>query len=138
MGRAATPLAAAALDGSVFDWRKALPIGNGDFGAAIHGYPDNYTFHIAKNDVWWDNLSGPDPYPSMSFAELRKRVAAGDASVKHDIRQTAETGVKPEPVPTSCARLTLQLCRSGKCLDPRPQHLPGRVLTPRSPIIPSD
>jgi len=100
-------------EGSVLDWRKALPIGNGDFGAAIHGYPDNYTFHIAKNDVWWDNLPGPDPYPSMNLAELRRRVAAGDPSVKHDIRQTAETGVKPEPVPTGCARLTLQLCRSG-------------------------
>lgn len=100
-------------EGSVLDWRKALPIGNGDFGAAIHGYPDNYTFHISKNDVWWDNLSGVDPYPSMNLGELRRRVAAGDPAVKHDIRQTAETGVKPEPVPTSCARLTLQLCRAG-------------------------
>ncbi len=100
-------------EGSVLDWRKGLPIGNGDIGAAIHGYPDNYTFHIAKNDVWWDNLPGVDPYPSMGFAELRQRVAAGDPAVKHDIRQTAETGVKPEPVPTSCARLTLQLCRAG-------------------------
>ncbi len=100
-------------EGSVLDWRKALPIGNGDVGAAIHGYPDNYTFHIAKNDVWWDNLPGVDPYPAMNLEELRRRVAAGDPGVKHDIRLTAETGVKPEPTPTSCARLTLQLCRSG-------------------------
>jgi hypothetical protein len=32
-----------------------MPIGNGDFGAAVHGYPDNLTFHIGKNDLWWDN-----------------------------------------------------------------------------------
>lgn len=100
-------------EGSVLDWRKALPIGNGNFGAAILGYPDNYTFHIAKNDVWWDNLPGVDPYPAMDLAELRRRVTDGDPAVKQDIRRTAETGVKPEPAPTTCARLTLQLCRSG-------------------------
>ena len=100
-------------EGSVLDWRKALPIGNGDFGAAIHGYPDNHTFHIAKNDVWWDNVEGMDPYPAMSFAELRQRVTAGDPAVKHDIRRTATARLTAEPTPTGCARLTLQLCRSG-------------------------
>ena len=100
-------------EGSVLDWRKGLPIGNGDFGAAIHGYPDNYCFHIAKNDVWWANVEGIDPYPTMSFAELRERVAAGDASVKHDIRRTTAERLTIEPTPTGCARLSLQLCRAG-------------------------
>ena len=100
-------------EGSVLDWRKGLPIGNGDFGAAVHGYPDNYSFHIAKNDVWWENVEGMDPYPTMSFAELRQRVAAGDASVKHDIRRTTAERLTAEPTPTGCARLSLQLCRAG-------------------------
>jgi len=100
-------------EGSVLDWRKALPIGNGDIGAAVHGYPDNYTFHIAKNDVWWDNVEGMDPYPDMGLAELRERVAAGDPGVKHDIRCSTVKGHKADPLPTSCARLSLQLCRAG-------------------------
>ena len=100
-------------DGSVLDWRKALPIGNGDFGAAIHGYPDNYTFHLAKNDVWWDNIDGLDPYPDMPFAELRARVAAGDPAVKQDIRRSAMAHLSAEPTPTNCARLTVHLCASG-------------------------
>ncbi len=98
---------------SVLDWRKALPVGNGDFGASIHGYPDNYTFHIAKNDVWWDNIDGLDPYPSMSFHELRAGVAAGDPAVKQDIRRSAMTNFHSEPTPTGCARLTLHTCSAG-------------------------
>ena len=99
--------------GSVHDWRKALPIGNGDFGAAIHGYPDNYTFHIAKNDVWWDNIDGLDPYPTMPFSELRARVAAGDPAVKQDIRRSAMAHFQADPTPTGCARLTLHACSAG-------------------------
>ena len=100
-------------EGSVLDWRKGLPIGNGDFGAAIHGFPDQYSFHIAKNDVWWGNVDGIDPYPTLSFAELRERVAAGDVSVKHDIRRTTAERLTVETTPTGCARLSLQLCRAG-------------------------
>ena len=67
------------------DWRQAMPIGNGDFGAAVHGYPDNLTFHIGKNDLWWANKN-PNPdsiegYPSIPFAELRKRLKGGEAGV---------------------------------------------------------
>lgn len=100
-------------EGSVLDWRKALPIGNGDFGAAIHGYPDNYTFHLAKNDVWWDNVAELDPYPAMPFTELRERVAAGDPEVKRDIRRAAMQNLRAEPTPTGCARLTLHVCGAG-------------------------
>jgi len=100
-------------EGSVLDWRKALPIGNGDIGAAVMGYPDNYTLHIGKNDVWWSNHEGMDPYPSMSFKELRQRVAAGDPAVKHDIRRTSVERRIVDPTPTTCARLTLNVCRSG-------------------------
>ena len=40
--------------GTVTDFRRAYMIGGGDFGAAVHGTPDNYIYHIAKNDLWWD------------------------------------------------------------------------------------
>ena len=100
-------------DGSVLDWRKALPIGNGDIGATIHGYPDNYTFHIAKNDVWWDNVMGLDPYPALTLPELRERVCAGDAGVKHEIRRATNEHFLAQPTGTGCARLTLHVCRAG-------------------------
>ena len=34
--------------GTGSDFRSGLPIGNGDFGASMHGMPDNLTFNIAK------------------------------------------------------------------------------------------
>ena len=50
-------------DRTVPDWRQAMPIGNGDFWAAVHGYPDNLTFHIGKNDLWWSNKDTKEGYP---------------------------------------------------------------------------
>jgi|GEM_PF-760827 len=61
-------------DRTVPDWRQAMPIGNGDFGAAVHGYPDNLTFHIGKNDLWWDNKDRNEDYPKIKFAELREKL----------------------------------------------------------------
>ena len=37
--------------GTAYDFRRAYIVGNGDIGAAIHGTPDNYTYHICKNDL---------------------------------------------------------------------------------------
>jgi len=100
-------------EGSVLDWRQAMPVGNGDLGAAIHGYPDNYTLHIAKNDVWWDDREeGTDPFPPMTFQELRRRVEVGDPEVKRDIRAAAAANLRWDPTPTGCARLTLHVCRA--------------------------
>lgn len=99
---------------TVADWRQAMPIGNGDFGASVHGYPDNLTFHIAKTDVWWDNKETGQGYPSFGFEECRKRLAAGDkASVNEKLRRIKKEEHKGRPNETACARLTIQLCRSG-------------------------
>ena len=103
---------------SVLDWRKAMPIGNGDMGASVHGYPDNLTWHIGKNDVWWNNMP-PDHeevYPFMNLEEIRRRVHSGDKSVGQEIRNALQkrwdaAGTGRAHL-TSCARFTLQLCRS--------------------------
>jgi len=103
---------------SVLDWRKAMPIGNGDMGATVHGYPDNLTWHIGKNDVWWNNTALPheNVYPCMNLEEIRRRVRSGDKTVGRTIRaalnkRDAAYG-KGRAHLTSCARFTLQLCRS--------------------------
>lgn len=120
-------------NGSVLDWRKAMPIGNGDFGASVHGYPDNLTWHISKNDVWWNNLppSHQEVYPSMNLEEIRRRIISGDSSTRESIRQEirdtlqkywgdAGTGRAHQ---TSCARFTLQLCRSAVFYGPPTEKL---------------
>ena len=98
--------------GSVLDWRRALFVGNGDIGAAVHGFPDNLTFHIGKTDIWWDNRDPGYTYPAFGLDELRQRLAAGDESVKREVRRAAEGNRGAAPNQTACARLTLQVCRS--------------------------
>ena len=39
-------------EGPPADWKRGAPIGNGDFGAVMHGFPDALGFVIGKTDVW--------------------------------------------------------------------------------------
>lgn len=99
--------------GTASDFRSGLPIGNGDFGAVMHGSPDNLTFNIAKNDLWWDDFDAPEPcYPDCGLEGLRQRVKAGDESIKLDIFQAANRR-RNLPIQTSAARLTLHLLSGG-------------------------
>ena len=99
--------------GTAADFRSGMPIGNGDFGASMHGMPDNLTFNIAKNDLWWDDYDAPQPcYPDGGIEALRKKVADGDASIKLDMFRAANRRSN-HPVQTSAARLTLHLLSGG-------------------------
>jgi len=91
------------------DWRQAMPIGNGDFGAAVHGYPDCLTFHIGKNDLWWDNQDKNQGYPTTKFAELRQRLKAGEkAALMKEINDLY--AVKTcKPIETSAGKFRLKL-----------------------------
>jgi hypothetical protein len=60
------------------DWRFGLPIGDGDFGAAIWGMPDKMHFDIGKNDITSRDRELDAYYPCMSFPDLRKNLAAGN------------------------------------------------------------
>lgn len=99
--------------GTVHDFRRAYIIGGGDFGAAVHGTPDNYTYHIAKNDLWWDDFDADPPcyYPG-GIQELRDRIIAGDPTLKQDVLAAANNR-NNHPCQTSAARLTLHLCSGG-------------------------
>lgn len=99
--------------GTAYDFRRAYIVGNGDIGAAIHGTPDNYTYHICKNDLWWDDFdSDPPCYLPGGIEELRQRVKAGDPTVKQDIYAAANNR-NNSPTQTSAARLTLHLISGG-------------------------
>jgi len=62
------------------DWRFALDIGDGDFGAAVWGYPDKMQFDIGKNSITINDYDVKESFPRMSFGECRKHLAAGDAA----------------------------------------------------------
>ena len=99
--------------GTAQDFRRAYIVGGGDMGAAIHGTPDNYTYHICKNDLWWDDFdSDPPCYFPGGIRELRERVAAGDPTVKQEICAAANRR-NNQPNQTSAARLTLHLISGG-------------------------
>ena len=79
----------------------------------MHGTPDNYIYHICKNDLWWDDFdSDPPCYFPGGIEELRERVAAGDPTVKQDIYAAANRR-NNSPCQTSAARLTLHLISGG-------------------------
>ena len=72
--------------GTVTDFRNAYVIGDGDFGASVHGTPDNYTYHIAKNDLWWDDYEADPPcWLPDGMEKLRERILAGDPTIKQDV-----------------------------------------------------
>lgn len=99
-------------EGSVFEFKRAYPIGDGDFGASVHGFPDNYTYNIGKNDLWWDDYdSDPACFLPGGIEEIRRRVIEGDADLKKDIF-VASNNRNSQPSQTSAARLTLHLCRA--------------------------
>lgn len=99
--------------GTAADFRAGMPVGNGDFGASMHGMPDNLTFNIAKNDLWWDDYDAPEPcYPDGGIKTLRKKVAEGDESIKLNMLETSNRRVNL-PIQTSAARLTLHLLSGG-------------------------
>ena len=99
--------------GTVTDFRRAYIIGGGDIGAAVHGTPDNYIYHICKNDLWWDDFDADPPcYLPGGLNELRRRILEGDPTLKQDV-YAAATRRNNEPIQTSAARLTLHLCAGG-------------------------
>lgn len=99
--------------GTVTDFRYAYILGSGDFGASVHGTPDNYIYHIAKNDLWWDDYDQEPPcyYPG-GIEELRKRITEGDSLLKQDVFVAANNRSR-QPCQTSAARLTFHFCSGG-------------------------
>ena len=59
-------------------WKDGAPIGNGDFGALVYGYPDNLCFALGKTDIW--DRSGPQrsAFKGKSHADVRKVYAEND------------------------------------------------------------
>ncbi|MFH1614095.1 MAG: hypothetical protein ABIG61_03285 [Planctomycetota bacterium] len=53
-------------------WKEGAPVGNGDFGALIYGYPDNLSFVLGKTDVWDRSGKRESRFPKGTFKEFKK------------------------------------------------------------------
>lgn len=95
-------------DETPVDMKGAMPVGNGDIGALVHGMPDNYMLRIAKNDLWWDDYPDEKTYVDYGIEGIRKKLLEGDISVNADV-QNASARRDHRPIQTCAAQLTLHL-----------------------------
>ncbi len=95
-------------EGTVSDMKQAMPVGNGDFGALIHGMPDNYFIRIAKNDLWWDDYPDEKTWVDYGIEGIREKLLKGDVSVNNDV-MNASARRDHRPIQTCAAELTLHL-----------------------------
>jgi hypothetical protein len=76
-------------DGPPADWKAGAPIGNGDFGAMVYGYPDALSFVLGKNGVWNRQNDTESFFPGDNFAELRQAFLESDEAAFKSIIETA-------------------------------------------------
>lgn len=50
-------------------WREGAPIGNGDFGALVYGWPDSLTFALGKTDLWDRHSDGRSSFKGANISE---------------------------------------------------------------------
>lgn len=103
------------------DWRFALDIGNGDFGAAVWGYPDKMRFDIGKNSITLNDYDVKESFPRMSFEECRKHLAAGDAAAVWKSLRDARSTYKGHGVEARAGWLVMDFPGGRKFSDYREQ-----------------
>lgn len=91
-------------------WAQGAPLGNGDFGAMVYGYPDNLAFALAKTDLWDRRHADHSPFPGGTFQDLREAVLKGDVNRFAELEK-GRRAVKPEDIAscTTAGTLTLRL-----------------------------
>ena len=100
-------------------WARGAPLGNGDFGAMVYGYPDNLTFALGKTDIWDRRHADHSPFPGGTFADLREAVLKGDkqkfAELEKGRRKVEDRDIASF---TAAGTLTLRVaeaCLAQKC-----------------------
>ena len=92
------------------DWRAGAPIGNGDFGAMIYGYPDAMGFVLGKSDVWNRRNDDRSEFVGERFSEYRQTFFDDDEAGFEKLRNNAKPSYrKDSPHLTTCGRFVLHL-----------------------------
>ena len=76
-----------APEGPPANWIDGVPVGNGDFGAMVYGYPDNLSFALGKTDIWDRRDIGRSNFPAGTFADLRKTFFDQDEAAFNRFRE---------------------------------------------------
>ncbi len=102
-------------DGPPADWRSGAPIGNGDFGAMVSGYPNCVHLMLGKNDVWDLVDEEKQKLPGKNFAELRRTYFEKDEEAfKRICEEKGAWGPKIKAHATTCGSLLLHLQDGGR------------------------
>ncbi len=92
------------------DWRAGAPIGNGDFGAMIYGYPDAMSFVLGKSDVWNRRNDDRSEFIGETFSEYSQTFFDNDEAGFEKLRNDAKPSYrKDSPHLTTCGRFVLHL-----------------------------
>ena len=92
------------------DWRAGAPIGNGDFGAMVYGYPESLSFVLGKNNAINRQGDNESFFPTETFAEFRQTYFDNDAEAfKRILEQAALKYPKTLPHLTTCGVLRLHV-----------------------------
>ena len=91
------------------DWMNGAPIGNGDFGATVHGAPDNLTFTFGKTNVWQRYEHEADAFP-VPFAEFRRICRERDeGAYRYWVKESWRRQPGKDSHLTTCGSLRLRL-----------------------------
>ena len=95
-------------EGPPADWKRGAPLGNGDFGAVVYGFPDALSFVIGKTDVWDRRNDERSWFVGQDFAELRQTYENQDRHAWNRLVHEA-AAARPRELPhqTTCGTLRL-------------------------------
>ena len=97
-------------EGPPADWRAGAPIGNGDFGAMVYGYPEAIGFVLGKSDVWNRQNDDRSQYIGKTFDAYRQTFFDDDEAEFERLREKTKTGYCEQlPHLTTCGRFVVHV-----------------------------
>lgn len=101
-------------------WKEGAPVGNGDFGALIYGYPDNLSFVLGKTDSW-DRSAKNSAFYGESFEDVRKIYLENDKEAFEKLTGSAKRMAEKHPGKQHAATFgmfRLSLCEGALAVAP--------------------
>ncbi|MCC6681614.1 MAG: glycoside hydrolase N-terminal domain-containing protein [Phycisphaeraceae bacterium] len=93
-------------------WRDAIPLGNGQIGAAVYGGVHAERIMITHEDLWWQAKTPPLPDVSEHLPQVRRLMAAGQVREAERVYSEAfeSSGYRPQmaaPLPLGDLRIVM-------------------------------
>ena len=95
------------------DWYDGAPLGNGDLGAMVFGYPDSLGIVLSKGDVWDRSNDDQSYFPGKNYAEFKRTYLDQNWQEHQRLESEAASRRKRKtlalPHLTTCGTLVLRL-----------------------------